>query len=61
MIYLKKKKELTPEKIELALANVKASFAVDDIHVTDAEIEVGRKMLKDEITLEEALKMVDEV
>lgn len=61
MICLKKKRELTPEEIELKIANVKASFAIENMFITDEEAKVLKEFAKGEITEDEALKRIQEV
>ena len=50
-------KNLSDEKIDLMVGNVKASLALEELYVTEAESEVYKKYLKGDLTEGEVLKI----
>jgi len=50
-------KNLSDEKIDLMADNVKASLALEELYVTEAETEVYKKYLKGDLTEGEVLKI----
>lgn len=58
MISDKEKAKLSDEEIELMIANVKASVAMEGMEPSKETEEIGRRYLKGEITEEDALKEI---
>ena len=53
-----KSKKLTEKEIEKNIANVKASLAMEGLNVTDDESEIAKRILRGEISAEEAIKLM---
>lgn len=51
------KRNLSAEKIDLIVENVKSSLSLEELYVTKDEAEVYRKYLKGELAEEEVLKL----
>lgn len=58
MAYLNKPNKLKDEEVEKILKDIKASFAMENSYITVEEEKIGRMLLKDEITDEEALNLL---
>lgn len=49
-------KKMTEKEIEKSLARVKANFAIEEMDMTDEEIDRGRRFMRGDITFEEGMK-----
>lgn len=49
---------ITDEKIELMLANVKATLEIEGFIVPEEETQILRRFLKDELTEEQVLEII---